>query len=122
MTANLYELVNACDLEREPEPPSYALVDYLLGLGDGELMVLSFIAERLEQGRRLHGDLDVLGDRRDWGVELGEEAADALVYAAALRLRDLATGRPPLTVVRREDGELNLRVELEAARDWSPPS
>ncbi len=115
---NLYELVHEAakgptvtwhpDVPRDDTADAMnlrLLVNYLRFLGDGELMVLSFIAERLEEGRRLHGDLDILGDRRDWAVELGEEAADALVYAAALRLRELATGRGqpvPIGVIRCE--------------------
>lgn len=88
---NLYELVHA------PQGPSpdfeararrcYDVVNYLLELGDGELMVLSLIAERLAQGRRTYGPLDVIGDGRDWAVEAGLEAADQLVYAAAEHLR-----------------------------------
>ena len=63
------------------------LARYLLDIGDDELKVLSYIAGRLELGRKKYGALDVNAPKRDWGVELGEEAADALVYAAAKALR-----------------------------------
>lgn len=70
---------------------------YLLGLGHDELLVLSLIAERLEEGRSRYGPLDLHGDERDWRLELGLEAADALVYASAAHLRQLA--RPSLRIV-----------------------
>ena len=74
-------------------------VSYLLALGDDELRVLSLIAERLAQGRATYGPLDIGGDYRDWRVELGYEAADALVYAAAEALRRAPQRRETVPVV-----------------------
>ena len=81
----LYDL--AVDAYEPAETHAIRTVSYLLTLGDGELQVLSLIAERLAQGRATYGPLDIHGDHRDWRVELGMEAADALVYAAAEALR-----------------------------------
>ncbi len=51
-------------------------------LGDDETRVLLLIGRRLAMGQQIYGRLDVANDSRDWRRELGEEAADALVYAA----------------------------------------
>lgn len=88
----LFELV-ATESERE----ECRIARYLLALGHDELLVLSLIAERLEEGHARYGPLDVHGDARDWRLELGLEAADALVYAGAAHLRQLA--RPSLRIV-----------------------
>jgi hypothetical protein len=59
-------------------------------LGEDELRVLTYIAERLVVGAQAYGDLDIATDRRDWKRERGEEAADLLVYSAIDSLkRDL---------------------------------
>ena len=55
-------------------------------LGDDELRVLLYVASRLRMGAQQYGRLDLATDRRDWRVELGQEAADALVYAACAAL------------------------------------
>jgi hypothetical protein len=56
-----------------------------------EVAVLELIAERLLQGRRRYGDLHLATDRRDFGREALEEAADLAVYAAAALLRTKGT-------------------------------
>lgn len=61
------------------------------GLGDDELQVLVFVACRLAAGQEQYGRLDIKRDPRDWKRELGEEAADALVYSAILALAKGAT-------------------------------
>jgi hypothetical protein len=118
-TPTLFEMVHdseqaAADTETWARR-CYEVVRYLLNLGHDELLVLSFIAERLEEGRRTHGDLDILRDPRDWAVELGEEAADALVYAAAMRIREIQTARPALSIVPREPLPTDAS---EAEREW----
>lgn len=57
-------------------------------LGADEVAVLTLIAGRLLQGRRRYGDLRLATDRRDFGREALEEAADLAVYAAAGLLRE----------------------------------
>jgi hypothetical protein len=48
-----------------------------------EERVLNFIKERLDQGRREYGPLELKDDKRDFLMELAEELADALVYIGA---------------------------------------
>ncbi len=52
-------------------------------LGADELAVLELLAHRLRQGQRRYGELRLRTDRRDFGREAIEEAADLAVYAAA---------------------------------------
>lgn len=59
-----------------------ALADKAAGLGDDELRVLCWIADRLCVGQRQYGRLDIVHDPRDWRRERSEEIADALVYSA----------------------------------------
>lgn len=98
---SLYELVHD-DLDNPLSPT----VDYLLLLGEDELLVLSNLAERLERGRETYGRLDIKGDRRDWAVESWEEAADLSIYLvmAILRLQRTPAPRPALSVVRDDWG------------------
>ena len=56
-------------------------------LESDELAVLELVAERLVLGRRCYGELDLARDRRNFGREALEEAADMAVYAAAGLLR-----------------------------------
>lgn len=51
-------------------------------LGVGELKVLYRIAERLKEGQRIYGLLDLAADRRDWDREAQQEAMDLSVYLA----------------------------------------
>lgn len=95
--------------EPDCEPAGKVLAEYLVGLGFDELRVLSLIAERLEMGRAEHGVMDIHGDTRDWAVELGHEAADALVYAAAVRIQ---AGEPLITTRKLTPDEV---AELSAS-------
>ena len=52
------------------------------------MAVLALIAERLLLGRQRYGELNLTMDRRDFGREALEEAADLAVYAAAGLLRE----------------------------------
>jgi len=68
--------------------PFEDLLTVVKQLGPDEVAVLALIAERLLQGRRRFGDLHLATDRRDFGRETLEEAADLAVYAAAGLLRE----------------------------------
>jgi len=52
-------------------------------LEDDAVELLAHIAERLVDGRRLYGELDLAIDKRDWMSEALAEDADGLVYRAA---------------------------------------
>lgn len=65
---------------------------WLRAASPDERAVLLFVARRLAHGRRQYGPLDLARDTRDWALELGEEAADALVYAACRAVRARARG------------------------------
>ena len=52
-------------------------------LGAAELSVLVLVAERLLEGRRRYGVLNIDTDPRDFRKEAFEELADAAVYLAA---------------------------------------
>jgi hypothetical protein len=89
--------VDTCDW-RDPERAKAVGRALLSGLdqaarslGNDELRVLLYVADRLRMGATQYGRLDLATDARDWRVELGQEAADALVYAACRALTD-ATG------------------------------
>jgi hypothetical protein len=71
--------------------PFEHLLTVVKQLGPGEVAVLTLVAERLLLGRRRYGELDHATDRRDFGREALEEAADLAVYAAAGLLRGKAT-------------------------------
>jgi hypothetical protein len=58
------------------------LLDVVAELGTDERRVLLVLARRLLAGQHAYGRLDVATDRRDWGREASEEAADLLVYLA----------------------------------------
>lgn len=49
--------------------------------------MLLLVAERFRIGRHRYGELRLASDRRDFGVEALEEAADGLVYAAVAIIR-----------------------------------
>jgi len=60
----------------------------LEGASLDELRVIAFVVERLCMlGRASYGPLDLSTDERDFGIELDEEIADALVYIAAKRIK-----------------------------------
>jgi len=56
-------------------------------LGDDELGVLVWLADRLLVGQGQYGRLDLAADGRDFERERAEELADALVYTACAELR-----------------------------------
>lgn len=56
-------------------------------LGQDERAVLQLVAERLAMGQSVYGQFNVHGDRRRFGQEALEEAADGLVYAACALMR-----------------------------------
>lgn len=59
-----------------------ALVAVLGELEHDEARVLVFLAQRLLEGRRRYGALDLANDPRDWRREQAEECADLLAYGA----------------------------------------
>ena len=63
-----------------------ALAVTLATLGDDELRVLAFLAQRLAAGQRQYGRLAIVSDARDWRKERAEEFADAAVYHALVSL------------------------------------
>jgi hypothetical protein len=66
------------------------LVAIAAELSASELSVLVLVAERLLQGQRRYGVLNINTDPRDFRREAFEELADAAVYLAA----ELNRGRP----------------------------
>ena len=60
-----------------------ALVAFAEQLGPDELEVLELVVAGLVRGREVYGELDLVGDRRDFAREALEEARDGLVYVAA---------------------------------------
>lgn len=75
------------DTWRRAREPEHELSKILGQLGPDERRVMLFVARRLLMGQAQYGLLNILRDRRDWKRELGEEAADALVYAACEEVR-----------------------------------
>ena len=59
-----------------------ALAATVAVLGRDEVRVLLWLAERLADGARRYGVLDLGTDRRDFAKEAGEEAIDGLAYLA----------------------------------------
>lgn len=51
-------------------------------LGDDEIRTLAYLANRLLEGQRAYGRIDLETDPRDFVKERGEEIADLLVYTA----------------------------------------
>ena len=51
-------------------------------LAGDELAVLEYVKNRLVEGKRVYGQLEVAKDPRKWDQELAQELADALVYIA----------------------------------------
>ena len=68
--------------------PFENLLTVVKRLGPDEVAVLTLIAKRLLLGRQRYGELHLATDRRDFGREALEEAADLAVYAAAGLLRE----------------------------------
>lgn len=60
-------------------------------LADEEVRVLVLLAQRLLEGQRTYGHLDLANDRRDLGAERGAEIADLLVYSAMAELKRVLT-------------------------------
>lgn len=56
-------------------------------LGDDEIRVMLFVAQRLAMGQAHYGKLDLRRDQRDFVREAAEEGADLMVYAACEALR-----------------------------------
>ena len=63
-------------------------------LGDDELRVLTFIAQRLLGGATQYGALDLATDRRNFARERGEEIGDMLVYWACEDLKRTCGHKP----------------------------
>jgi hypothetical protein len=49
-----------------------------------ELEAIALVVERVGQGRRQYGPLEMATDNRDWATEALEEAVDGLFYQAIL--------------------------------------
>lgn len=56
-------------------------------LGPDELEVVAELAERLYEGQRCYGLLNLSVDRRDWPGEQRAEIKDLLIYAAFQSLK-----------------------------------
>lgn len=69
-------------------------------LGDDELELVTLVAARARVGQRRYGRLVLAHDRRDFAVEMIEEAVDAIWYGAAVLIR-LLRRRRTLSAVRR---------------------
>jgi hypothetical protein len=77
-----------------PDPlpdPRAALARLADLLGDDECRVLVYLAERLAEGARHYGRMDLANDRRDFARERAEELADALVYTAMGEVQRVVT-------------------------------
>lgn len=72
--------------------PMQKLHAVIAELGDDEAKVLAYLADRLTEGQRRYGALDLANDPRDWRKERSEEIADLLVYGAFEELKK-AVGR-----------------------------
>ncbi|MFI5296757.1 MAG: hypothetical protein ACHREM_01555 [Polyangiales bacterium] len=72
--------------------PRAALARLADQLGDDECRVLVYLAERLSEGARVYGRMDLANDRRDFARERAEELADALVYTAMGEVQRVVTG------------------------------
>jgi len=59
----------------------------LCALGTDELRTLRYLAERLLEGQRLYGAVDLANDPRDFLKERAEELGDALIYTAFAELK-----------------------------------
>ena len=57
-------------------------------LGDDEVRVLLYLADRLHMGAGQYGPLDIATDPRDWTAEARAEFADGAVYLAIRGLRE----------------------------------
>lgn len=83
-----------CRDRSEPEPGALDTMRQLARLtaiaeqlGTGELAVVVLVSERLLEGRRRYGALNLDADPRDFRRECFEELADVCVYLAADVLR-----------------------------------
>lgn len=65
----------------------YALITKTIGMGEDEVDVLLFLADRLLKGKGKYGGLNLSGDHRSWTAELLEEHADACVYVTCRALQ-----------------------------------
>ena len=68
------------------------IADTLDDLSGDELLLVRLSVERLTAGRRVYGQWNIAGDKRDMDREALEEAIDLAHYIAA---RLLQTGRKP---------------------------
>lgn len=69
-----------------------ALCARLEELGDDEVRVLAYIANRLYMGAGQYGPLDIATDPRNWCEEARQEFADGAVYMAIAGLRATSRG------------------------------
>lgn len=69
--------------------PRRELATLVAQLGEDEVRVLGRIAERLRNGARVYGRMDLARDRRAFRTtEAREELEDALVYLACAWLKE----------------------------------
>ncbi len=57
-------------------------------LGADERRVLAYLRDRLLEGQRRYGALDLARDPRDWKRERAEECADLLIYGAFAAVKE----------------------------------
>ena len=70
-----------------PPSPRTQLARLLDDIGDDEVRVLLYLAQRLHMGAGQYGPLDIATDPRDWTAEARAEFADGAVYLAVRGLR-----------------------------------
>jgi hypothetical protein len=96
--------------------PDAELLDLLCELGPDERRVMLVLARRLLVGQWAYGRLDVARDRRDWGKEAREEAADLAIYSAIRIVADEHRRVEPVPSVDDDEGSRGDLVIVEVRR------